>query len=352
MFIIAEIIVTTVYSTHPLYVEHTLADHPEFAGRIKSVWQELDSAGLTARMQLLTPDPADDELILKLHTRHYLENLKWVVGAHQDMVLLNPDTYFGPMSLDIARLAVGGVVQAVDEVVVGRATNALAVVRPPGHHAVSDNAMGFCIFGNVALAAHHACTTNALERVMIVDYDVHHGNGTQALLYDDPNTLFVSLHQYPFYPGTGALQEIGSRAGMGYTVNIPLNAGHGDQNYTTIFREIIWPLADRYKPQLLVVSAGFDAHWDDPLAHMNLSLTGYAYLTRELIAMAEKHCDGKIVFVLEGGYNLQALAHGVRNVAHALLGDDDISDPLGPSPQQREPATAAVIAEVKRVHQL
>jgi acetoin utilization deacetylase AcuC-like enzyme len=303
-------------------------------------------------MKTSTPVPAGDDLILKLHAAHYLDQLKWVTSAHQEIVLLNPDTYFGPTSLDIARLAVGGVTQAVDEVVSGRAMNALAVARPPGHHAVSDNAMGFCIFGNVALAARSARETHGLERIMIVDYDVHHGNGTQALLYNDPHTLFVSTHQYPFYPGTGSMRETGSQAGQGYTINIPLSAGHGDANYLAIFREIIWPLADRYKPQLLVVSAGFDAHWDDPLAHMNLSLTGYAYLTRELMRMADKHCNGKIVFVLEGGYHLRALAHGVRNIAHALLGDDDISDPLGPSPQQREPATAALIAEIKRIHQL
>jgi acetoin utilization deacetylase AcuC-like enzyme len=333
-------------------MDHTLPGHPEHAGRIKAVWDELDSTGLSARMRTITSAAADDDLILKLHTAHYLDTLKWVTSAHQEVVLLNPDTYFGPASLETARLAVGGVVQAVDEVISGRAMNALAVVRPPGHHAVRDSAMGFCIFGNVALAARFACETHGLERIMIVDYDVHHGNGTQALLYDDPHTLFVSTHQSPFYPGSGDIRETGTRKGQGYTVNIPLSAGNGDTNYLAIFREIIWPLADRYKPQLLVVSAGFDAHWDDPLANMNLSLTGYAYLTRELIHMAEKHCNGKIVFVLEGGYNLQALAHGVCNIAHALLGDDVIHDPLGPSPLQREPATAALIAEIKRIHQL
>ena len=204
--IIAEIIVTTVYSTHPRFIEHTLSGHPEFAGRIQAVWKELDSAGLLDRMQTLVPNPVADDVILKLHASEYLDTLKWVTGAHQDVVLLNPDTYFGPTSLHIARLAVGSVIQAVDEVASGRADNALAVVRPPGHHAIYDNAMGFCIFGNVALAARYACETHNLERIMIVDYDVHHGNGTQALLYDDPRTLFVSTHQYPFYPGTGGMR--------------------------------------------------------------------------------------------------------------------------------------------------
>jgi acetoin utilization deacetylase AcuC-like enzyme len=226
------------------------------------------------------------------------------------------------------------------------------VVRPPGHHAMPDNAMGFCLLGNVAMAVRYAQKRHQLERVMIVDYDVHHGNGTQDMLYDDPHSLFISMHQYPFYPGSGALHETGSGAGQGYTVNIPLPAGHDDHSYATLFRDIIWPLADRYQPQLLVVSAGFDAHWNDPLANMHLTLSGYAHMTRELIQMARAHCDGKIVVVLEGGYDLDVLSHGVQNIAHALLGDDTISDPLGPGPQRTAPVIAPLIAEVKHIHRL
>lgn len=343
---------TTAYVTHPRFVEHTLAGHPEFAGRVQAVWRELDSAGLASRMSALVPQFIHTDLLLNVHSRHYLDTLQWITEAHQEMLLLEPSTYFGPASLEIARLAAGGVVQAVDAVLSGRAKNALAVVRPPGHHAVPDQAMGFCIFGNVAIAARYAQQAYQLERILIVDFDVHHGNGTQDMLYDDPKALFISTHQYPFYPGTGALHETGTGAGKGYTINIPLQAGHGDHNYATIFQDIIWPAAERYKPQFMVVSAGFDAHWDDPLANMRLSLTGYAHLTRELIRIAETFCEGKIAFVLEGGYNLQALAHGIRNVAHALLGDDDVSDPLGPAPSHREPPIAPLIAEVKRIHGL
>jgi acetoin utilization deacetylase AcuC-like enzyme len=344
--------VNTAYLTHPRFIEHTLAGHPEHAGRIEAIWRQLDEAGLTTRMKSITPAPIADDLVLNVHTRHYLDTLQWVTQAYQDTVLLNPDTYFGPTSLEIARLAAGGVVQAVDEVLAGRATHALAVVRPPGHHALPDNAMGFCLFGNVAIAARYAQQAHQLERILIVDFDVHHGNGTQDMLYDDPSTLFISTHQSPFYPGTGALPETGSGPGKGYTVNIPLNAGHGDHNFAAVYEGIIWPLARRYAPQLILVSAGFDAHWSDPLAGMRLSLTGYAHITRELIGMAQELCGGRIIFVLEGGYNLDALAHGVRNIAHALLGDSEISDPLGPAPDNDEPAVAPLLAQIKRLHNL
>lgn len=342
----------TAYITHPRYAEHTLAGHPEHAGRVQAIWTELETSGLAGRMVPVTPQPADHELLLNVHTRHYLDTLQWIASSHQEMVLINPDTYFGPTSFEVARLAAGGAVQAVDEVLSGRANNALAVIRPPGHHAVSNNAMGFCLFGNVVLAAKYARQVYHIERLMIVDFDVHHGNGTQDMLYDDPATLFISTHQYPFYPGTGTLNETGSGPGKGCTINIPMRAGLGDAAYATVFDEIIWPAARRYQPQFIVVSAGFDAHWDDPLAHMRLSLTGYAHITRQLVTMAAELCDGKIIFVLEGGYHLTALAHGVRNIAHALVGDQTISDPLGPAPEQPEPLLAPLLAEVKRLHHL
>jgi acetoin utilization deacetylase AcuC-like enzyme len=343
---------TTAYITHPHFVQHTIDGHPEFAGRVQAIWRELDAAGLSTRMQSLVAQPITTDLLLNVHSRHYLDTLQWITESHRGMVMLEPSTYFGPDSLETARLAAGGVVQAVDEVLSGRADNTLAVVRPPGHHAVQDQAMGFCIFGNVALATKFAQQTHHLERILIVDFDVHHGNGTQDMLYDDPKTLFISTHQYPFYPGTGALHDTGTGSGKGCTINIPLQAGHGDRSYAAIFQDIIWPAAERYKPQFILVSAGFDAHWDDPLANMRLSLTGYAHLTHELMRMADTYCDGKIAFVLEGGYNLQALAHGVRNTAHALLGDNDISDPLGPAPGWPEPSINSLIAEVRRIHAL
>ncbi len=342
---------TTAYITHPRYIEHHLAGHPEHAGRIRAVWAELDKAGLSTRMHKLEAPPIGDEWILSVHTAKYLALLHWIEqnppkGVHH----LDPDTYAGPTAFEIAKLSAGGVVQAVDEVLSGRANNALAAVRPPGHHAMPEHAMGFCLLGNVPIATRYAQKQFGIERVMIVDFDVHHGNGTEAMLYDDPTTLFISTHQYPFYPGTGALTDTGSGKGTGYTINVPLAAGHGDNSYAALYEQIIWPAAERFKPELIIVSAGFDAHWLDPIAGMRLSLAGYAYLTRELIKMAEKYCDGKIVFAMEGGYNLDALSHGMVNIGHALLGENSVSDPLGPPRDSSEPDVKSLISQLKQIH--
>ena len=253
----------TAYITHQRYVEHTLHGHVEHDGRIRAIWRELDASGLSTRMHRPEPVPADPELLYTVHDRAYVEELNRIVQSIHSTVLLNPDTYAGPTSFEVARLAVGGAVAAVDEVLAGRARNALAVVRPPGHHATADYPMGFCLLANAALAVNQARLVHHLNRVMIVDYDVHHGNGTQDAFYSDSEVLFVSTHQYPFYPGTGAFNDTGSGSGKGYTVNIPLPAGHGDAAFNALVQDIIWPLAQRFQPQLMVVSAGFDAHWAD-----------------------------------------------------------------------------------------
>ncbi len=344
---------TTAYVTHSRYTEHHLAGHPEHAGRIRAVWAELDKAGLTERMNKIEASPVDEQWISTVHTPKYLELLHWVdqhppQGVHH----LDPDTYAGATTFEIAKLSAGGVVQAVDEVLSGKAKNALAAVRPPGHHAMPEHAMGFCLLGNVPIATRYAQRKFSIERVMIVDFDVHHGNGTEAMLYDDPTTLFISSHQYPFYPGTGATSDTGIGNGTGYTINIPLEAGHGDKSYADFYEQIIWPAAERFQPELIIVSAGFDAHWLDPIAGMRLSLNGYAHLTRELIRMADKLCGGKIVFAMEGGYNLDALSHGIVNVAHALLGDDNISDPLGAPKDTNEPDIKPLIRQLKSIHGL
>ncbi len=344
---------TTVYVTHPRYPEHHLPGHPEHAGRIRAVWSQMDAAGLTTRMLKIEPQPVSEDLILTVHTRDYLELLRWIDETKQNNVHLDADTYAGPTAFEIARLSAGGVVQAVDEVLSGRASNALAAVRPPGHHAMPNHAMGFCILGNVPIATRFAQKVYGLERVMIVDYDVHHGNGTEAMFYDDDSVLFISTHQSPFYPGTGAITHTGSGKGTGYTLNIPLTAGHGDSSYATLFEQVVWRAAERFKPQLIIVSAGFDSHWADPIAGMRLSLNGYAHLTRELIKMAHQFCGGKIVFAMEGGYNLDALSHGVVNIAHALLGDATVIDPLGaPRGNSPEPDITPTIERIRSIHKL
>lgn len=344
---------TTAYITHPRYAEHDLPGHPEHAGRIHAIWRELDASGLSRRLQPLEPLPASPDLVQSVHTPAYLDLLARVEAAARPMLYLDPDTYFGRGSYEIARLAAGGVVRAVDAVLGEGAANALAVVRPPGHHAMPDRAMGFCILGNVPIAARHAQTAYGLQRIMIVDFDVHHGNGTEAMFYDDDSVLFISSHQSPFYPGTGALTDTGAGRGQGYTINIPLAAGHGDASYAALFEQVIQPAAARFQPELILVSAGFDAHWSDPLAGMRLSLTGYARLCQGLRQLAEQFCSGRIIFALEGGYNLEALSHGVRNIAHALLGDPDVSDPLGPPPDETtEPDIEPLISQIRAVHGL
>jgi acetoin utilization deacetylase AcuC-like enzyme len=266
-------------------------------------------------------------------------------------VLLDPDTYVCPGSYEIARRSAGGVIAAVDAVLSGSAANALAAVRPPGHHATPVRGMGFCLFSNIAIGARHAQTYDGIERVMIVDYDVHHGNGTQDAFYDDPSVLFVSSHQYPFYPGTGALNDIGIGEARGTTINIPLRVGTGPVGFSQLYEQVLWPAARRYQPDFIMVSAGFDAHWVDPLAGLHLDLDGYAHLTRELIRMGDELCSGRIVIVLEGGYDLDALSHGMLNAAYALLGRDQVSDPLGAldMPQQD---VSDLVARLRGLHNL
>lgn len=343
---------TTLYVTHERYRDHKMASysHPEHPGRIEAVWQVLEKAGLTERMQTMKATPVSDQQILRVHTQEHLNALNMVAGQER-MLMFDQDTYALPESPDIARLSAGGIVNAVDAVLSAQVDNALAAVRPPGHHATPSRAMGFCILSNVAIAVRQAQVVHGIKRVMVVDYDVHHGNGTQDVFYEDENVLFVSTHQYPFYPGTGAIKDIGIGAGKGATLNIPLRAGHGDSSYKDIYEKVLWPVARRFKPELIIVSAGFDAHHVDPIAMMALSHHGYAYLTRELKAMAKELCGGKIVFAMEGGYDVMALAHGMRNIAHVLLEEDEISDIYGKA-GEIEPDVAPMIAQLQMLHSL
>jgi acetoin utilization deacetylase AcuC-like enzyme len=340
---------TTAYITDPRFAAHTLTGHSEYAGRLTAIQEALDRHGVTERMVRLAATEATEAQLRAVHTADYLQLLAWT--ETQKGLMLGPDTYVLPQSFGVARLASGAAIRGVEAVLNGEVDNALVCERPPGHHATAQMGMGFCLLGNVAIAARHAQNAHGLKRILIVDYDVHHGNGTQDVFYADPSVLFVSTHQYPWYPGTGAVDEIGTGEGVGATVNIPLQAGVGDDGYALIYEQVVWAVARRFQPELILVSAGFDAHWADPLGQINLSLKGYDYLTRQLILMAEALCDGRIVFVLEGGYNLNSLSHGVLNVAYALLGDSQLVDPLGPA-KGKEPAVGPLIAQIKQLHHL
>jgi acetoin utilization deacetylase AcuC-like enzyme len=344
-------VTTTIIATHPRYAEHDYPGHPENADRIRAVWRGLDESGLAARTRPLEARAVETDWVLTVHSAAYLDLLRRV-SAIPRTTFLDADTYAGPGALTIALLSAGGAVDAVHGILCGSADNGLAVIRPPGHHAMPSRAMGFCLLGNVAIAARYAQRQHGIERILIVDYDVHHGNGTEAMFYDDPSVLYVSTHQYPFYPATGAATDIGTGVGEGATVNIPLPAGSGDANYATVFQEIVWPSAERFQPQLILVSVGFDAYREDPLAGMRLTLSGYSHLASEVIRMAELFCDGKVVFLLEGGYNLDALRYGVSNVVRLLLSEPP-TDPLGPSPDTRQdPDITDLVAQLQRLHQL
>ena len=319
---------TTAYLTHPSFTEHDYPRHPEHAGRIRAVWSALEAAGLTDQLLALSPSSATDQQVLAVHTGEHLQRLV-DISQMDRMVLIDQDTYALPCSLDVARLAAGAVIRAVDAVCAGDADNAMAIIRPPGHHATPDRQMGFCLLNNVAIGARHALNRHRLNRVMILDYDVHHGNGTQDIFYSDPAVMFLSIHQSPYYPGTGSLDEVGAAEGRGTTLNIPVPAGHSDQSYRLMFEQVVIPATERFRPDLLLISVGFDAHWVDPLAGMRLSLSGYDWLARECLKLAEHVSAGKTVFVMEGGYDLKALSHGWCNIAGALLSLDDISDPYG-----------------------
>ncbi|MEJ5197453.1 MAG: histone deacetylase [Anaerolineae bacterium] len=340
----------TAYTHDPRFAQHDLPGHPENAGRLARIMAGLQQEGLLERMTFVPARPAGFDLLARVHHPDYVRELAAFAdrgGGH-----LDADTYVRPASFAAADLAAGAVAGLVRAVMRGDAHNAIALVRPPGHHATREGGMGFCLFNNVAVAARAALDECGVKRILIVDWDVHHGNGTQDIFYHTDAVLFFSTHQYPYYPGTGGLHEIGAGAGLGYTVNVPLPAGVGDEGFRRIYAEILTPLAERFQPELILVSAGYDAHWDDPLAGLRLSLDGYYRLAQMVVGLAERLCAGRLVVTLEGGYNLNVLAHGVADLCRALLGDEQPGmDPLGPCPWSERPVDHLMQA-VRQIHGL
>ncbi len=335
----------------PIYLEHDLRGHPENRQRLETTRRVLEQYGMWERLTSIPATPISRERLERAHTGPYIDLVKRVSeqgGGH-----LDTDTYVRPASYNAALMAAGGLVEATRAVLDAEVENAFALVRPPGHHALRGRGMGFCLFNNVAVAARYALAERGLERVMIVDFDVHHGNGTQNEFEADPAVVYLSTHQYPHYPGSGYWDETGRGEGAGTVVNVPLGGGIGDQGFARILSEVVTPIAWRFQPQLILVSAGYDAHWDDPLASLALSVAGYAAIARALKELAGELCDGRLVLTLEGGYHLDALAYSVLNTFAVLLGDEAwrLVDPLGPSPRSERPVDE-IIARVKQVHGL
>jgi acetoin utilization deacetylase AcuC-like enzyme len=296
------------------FVEHqTPPGHPERPERAE-VMDAVADHWRSRGTEIVAPREATHEQLARVHDEDYIRRIAATVDR---ATALDPDTYTSPASYEIARLAAGAAVDAVERVMGGSHKTAVAMVRPPGHHAERDRAMGFCLFNNVAVAAAHAKTVGA-AKVAIVDYDVHHGNGTQHIFEADPHVLYVSTHQFPYYPGTGAAGEVGRGPGLGFTVNVPMEVGAVDEDYQTVFAGIVLPILRQFEPDLLIVSAGFDAHERDPLGGMRATTDAFAAMTKELRAVAEECCRGRMMLVTEGGYDLQALAASLNAVIETL----------------------------------
>jgi acetoin utilization deacetylase AcuC-like enzyme len=294
--------------------------HPERPERLRAIRAHLEARGVLARLTRITPGPCPSARLERVHAPAYVEAIRQAC-AHAPR-RLDPDTGVSPGSWDAALLSAGGALAACDAVVSGRVRSAFVCTRPPGHHAERERAMGFCLFNNVAVAARYLQDEHGLERIAIVDWDVHHGNGTQHLFETDPTVLYASTHQFPFYPGTGAASERGRGPGEGTTINAPLRAGAGDAGILRAFRDAIVPAIERFAPEAILISAGFDAHRDDPLAGLEVTESGYAALTTLVREAAERTCSGRIVSLLEGGYDLRALGASVEAHLEALARPD------------------------------
>ncbi len=306
------------------FLRHDTGEHPERSARIIAVDCELERRRLLGNRPTVPCSPASDEAILRVHTPAMLTHLESVAAAGGAWV--DTDTVVRPESVDVARMAAGGAINAVDAIMNGLIDHAFVVARPPGHHATAGRAMGFCLLNSVAIAAAHAIASG-LDRVAIIDWDVHHGNGTQDIFYGRADVLYCSLHQSPLYPGTGATRETGAGAGIGYTVNVPMPPGTDDERFLAAFRHDILPAIDRFAPQLLLISAGYDAHGNDPIGGMSLTGEGFETLMREALAIAVLHCQGKVVAVLEGGYESRTLARCVAGAICELDGGGSIRPP-------------------------
>lgn len=335
--------------------------HPSSTQITRRIKQFLDGAGLSARMRPIAARAATDEELQAYHTRAYIDGVRAHVNggpASGAWGEIEKDTPLSPGSFEAALYAAGGALEATRAVLEGEVKNAYALLRPPGHHALSNRCMGYCVFNNVALAAHYARKTYGLERILIVDWDVHHGNGTQDAFYSDPGVLFISLHQHNWYPKlSGELEQVGSGAGAGCTVNIPLPPGTGDRGYRAAFEQLVLPIGLHYRPQLILVSAGQDPSWLDPLAQMCMTMAGFRTISNLLLDLAGEVCEGRLVVLQEGGYSVAYVPYCTAGAVEPLLGVDlgivdlyDGSDELERGATIFTRATREALAEARAWH--
>jgi acetoin utilization deacetylase AcuC-like enzyme len=332
------------------YMEHTANGyHPESPQRLETLYRMLGEPAMRGKYEEIKPRMAIQEELELIHRESYIRLVASTAG--REMTMLDPDTYACSRSFEAAKLAAGGILAAVDRVWRGEVDNAFAFIRPPGHHAESDRAMGFCLFNNVAIAASYALKAHKIQKALIIDWDLHHGNGTQHSFYGRDDVLYFSTHQYPYYPGTGFFSETGSGPGKGFTVNVPLPPGPGDGEYARVFEEILEPVALEFHPDVVFVSAGFDIHHQDPLGGMQVTPQGFANLAKIILEIAQKICKGKVIFVLEGGYHLDGLRDSAREVLRAMRGEILPGGREGEMAKQADPRLIEpILKKVKEAH--
>jgi acetoin utilization deacetylase AcuC-like enzyme len=303
-----------------LFLEHIPDfNHVESPQRLRVIYEQLEQPPFNELFQYPGFKPASAEVLELNHTKEHVMRVAGTAG--KVFSSLDPDTQASPKSYDAACLASGAVIAGLEEILNGKADNGFALVRPPGHHAETDRAMGFCLFNNVAIGACYGLKKLSLERIAIIDWDLHHGNGTQNSFYTSDQVLYISTHAYPYYPGSGSLQEVGAGAGEGYTINVPLSGGQDDRSFAAIFREVVVPVIRQFNPDFIIVSAGFDTYFGDPLGTMAVTEQGFAAMTKQIVNLAGEICSGRLLVALEGGYNLRGLRDGVLAVLGELTGN-------------------------------
>jgi acetoin utilization deacetylase AcuC-like enzyme len=317
--------------------------HPERRERIERIASLEPALTAAGAVRFATDRAATEVELMRVHSAQHVERVAATSGGRHEM--LDPDTHASAQSYELARLAAGALLELTDAVMEGRLDNGFAAVRPPGHHAEHDRPMGFCLFNNVAIAAAHLLDHHRLERVLIVDPDVHHGNGTQHTFEEDPRVMYISLHEFPFFPGTGAIDETGSGEGIGKTVNIPFPPGCGDRDYLAAFERVVVPVARAFRPQFILLSAGFDAHRLDPLGDMQVTTGGYDHMTSMLLDVAGEFCDGKLVATLEGGYSLDALEQCVNQTVRRMLAGPGVAAKIGPAERGADVLSRVIAAQ-------